>query len=1269
MQGLRVLPPTIARLIGLLASLLFCLACAEEPRLGVQAFALNPALSVTSPTNLQVFNIKPQGATDITVEFLLKKYTLGTVHCYLDGALNGVTGHPANDKKKVIPYTFKNVPQGMHTLGFVLATDKGLELTNPDARAIVKVLVVSSCSTSLECDDGLACSEEKCVGGTCQYGLVVNCCGSTFDCAAGDACLAPNTTKSKCSWCGKQSDCDDGEPCTQDVCDLSGAKGVCTHSKPKADCCSKKNSALCDDGKSCTVDACDLASGKCTHKQVTGACCTDSECTATDVCKVGVCLDDECRFAPDKFKPGCCHVDLDCPSHACAVSKCNKAMATPDKWKQCTQVPDTTKTGPNGEKCCDPTNLASDCNDDDVCTWDVCSGFQCQFKPVAECCHPSKESKDKVCDDGEPCTLDICQAPPNASYGKCVHKKIPGCCTQSSHCDDGLYCNEDICDVATLTCSHKKGSDGCCDNNAQCDDGKSCTVGWCVNLTCLFAADSSKPEGCCDANGDCDDGNLCTTDVCDLSGGGGVCVNKANADCCEEDAQCDDGKSCTQDKCWSNKCKSSAPAAGCCADDPPAKNSCDDLDKCTIDYCANGHCHHHGPAMGCCLVDSDCDDGDTCTTGTCKMGAASYGKCVFVTTEPNCLVCTPADADIKCDDKNLCTKDSCINNMCTHELKKDCCEDAIDCNDNDPCTFDGCVFNQCWHSKLGGKDKLCYTPATEGMDCNFVSSECASGKCMPQPDGVWACEAVAKPVCTVNVGYCQDFELHDDLPKMGWTPVDILGKAAGNWGVYTDNALGPDQHARLTWAPVKVNYDTCLASPVINAIGVNSLSVQFDLEFIKQAGTSTVRLLGGFDGDKTDWTKAVVIEEWGESGTLYADTIDLKLPPSFSNANNLRLAFCVTGESTYDLAQVGLDNFCLARGNVPAMACPANMFVEVGGIKTVRLWAKDGDLDAIVSLSLVKAPPFVTLAPSTYYWLDSTWNAQLRASPKSKDDVGDHEITVKVSDGFFYRLCTFQITVLYKGGVLVWRPPEVPKSHSEALVAAIKDATSTVVQVTDDISIYASLKPFDAVFVTLGVYPDNHVLMEAEIASLKLYLYASGKGRLYLEGGDTWAFDKPTSLHPLFQVEGVADSATLGVTGPMVGIGPYNQPSNALDWGYSQDFAFNNLNDKIAGKTAVQRTRNLLGNAGAEPFVVHVGHDNKAASYRTIASSVAFAGLIYGNSPPVALMKRLFSFFDNGVADCKADKDCDDGIACSVDTCNSSGECAHSACGKKGPGP
>ncbi len=361
------------------------------------------------------------------------------------------------------------------------------------------------------------------------------------------------------------------------------------------------------------------------------------------------------------------------------------------------------------------------------------------------------------------------------------------------------------------------------------------------------------------------------------------------------------------------------------------------------------------------------------------------------------------------------------------------------------------------------------------------------------------------------------------------------------------------------------------------------------------------------------------------------------------------------------MTSYAIDNVCVVKGSAPSMTkCPANQTVALGNKLFVPIKAKDPDSNDILSFQLMKAPKFITLTSALYYWLDESWNSTLIVTPLALNDVGEHEVSVKVTDGFLYNICTFKVTVTYQGGVLIWQPSEVPAAHGDALKKAVTKQ-GKFAQVIQDMSLYPDLVKFDAVFVALGVYPDNHVLLETEVGTLKLYL--AGGGKVYLEGGDTWMFDVPTTLHPFFKIKGLLDSSPNGVTGPLKGFTNIYQdtsvvPAKNYGWGYDQDFAYDNLNDQITANTAVAKTRDLLKNDSIEKFTVQVGHDDPASLFRTIGSSVPFAGVQNGPDTPDTMMKQVLYFFANGFVDCKADTDCDDGNACTVDKCTT-GACSN----------
>ena len=1321
--------------LGLVAALFALTACAEnrqpEPASGLltdyasgvdAAFAVetfhatDPSLTIKSPTEAQVFVYK--GAAQkypVEMVFTVANHVLGAtegkIQCFFDGNVAFSTFKETDAATNVV--VDLKTP-GMHTITCHLLNKTGQPVVN--TQQVVHVQLSQPCDSSAgACDDGNACSIAFCVGNYCQYEQLKNCCNHKFDCSQGETCNNPGTS-SKCTTCQIDKDCDDGSTCTTDTCDLSGVKGLCKNIKADPEsCCSSGAAGVleCDDGQQCTNDSCDIANKKCKHEKAPGVCCSDAECTTKDTCSLGTCVNFECRFNANKFRPDCCS-DATNPTcnddYSCTIDKCATEMES-GAWKQCTHTKDPAK--PN---CCGKFKQTEECQDGNACTGDYCDPVkeECVHVPLPDCC-----ANDKDCNDSNFCTNDTCKKENKDDLaGKCEHvKPDPLCCISLVDCDDGNWCTYDTCDLATNKCSFPKSNPKCCDANSECDDGKTCTEGVCVNHGCSFIQNKFKPN-CCDASSDCNDGkpctidscdtvnnlckfvdngdttccngpedcddkkcetvnfctvnnkcsfkadytkcavnldcddnNPCTDNICDTSGACGECKYKATAGCCVLDSGCDDGKLCTLDKCVNNKCEHTA-IKECCVDDKDAITSCDDKNSCTIDYCLNNSCRHTLPKNGCCVTKADCDDGNTCSTDTCTNVVDGKGSCSHTLVAG----CKCVD-ETSCNDQNPCTTDACIGGLCTNKAIAGCCEDKFDCDDGAPCTTDYCVFNYCIHPEVGGTESLCCSVATQDSDCAYLNTECAKGICETQADKSRKCASKAVDICTVQIGYCQDFSTGTSLNAMGWNPGDVAGGAKGNWKPSKTGLLGPDQYAEFTWTPTFTDYDSCLQSPVIQAAGSKKITIQYDrLIDINKSGATSFRLLGSLDGAAVDWTKATLIDIVTPTKDDGPATLDLTLPPELTGSNGLRLAFCASGKTTFDVTRIGVDNVCVVKGSKPKIAaCPPNQLLLLGAVKTIPVKAKDLDTDAILSFSLVKAPKFVTLSSALYYWLDASWNASLTIKPVTLDDVGTHDVTIKVSDGLLYSLCTFKITVTYNGGYLVWRPSEVPVAAGNALYDAVGLHTTAVVQHTDDLSLYTDLSKFAGIFVTLGVFPDNHVLNATEAGRLKLFLQLGGK--LYLESGDTWSFDSKTDLHPLFHVKAIADNSKYGVT-DLKGLHIYKDikqsPTKVYNWSYSQAFTWNNLNDVIGADTDVVGTRAVLQSKGAsETFWAQVAHDNAAAGYRTVASSVLFGGVTKDlNDAPDTMIARVIHFFLNGYVDCNNDAHCDDSNSCTTDKCS-----------------
>ncbi len=217
-----------------------------------------------------------------------------------------------------------------------------------------------------------------------------------------------------------------------------------------------------------------------------------------------------------------------------------------------------------------------------------------------------------LCDDGNPCTVDDCDA-------------VLGCTTAPKVCKDDDACTVDACDVGTGDCKHVPES---------CEDGNACTTGSCqagqgcvyVPLDCSdndnCTSDGCSPlKGCLNTKLNCDDGITCTDDSCDPDSG---CVHKkpSGATCCESAADCEDDNACTVHACVAGVCETS-PVYGCCK----SAGDCDDGNPCTLDTCAlaTGQCSNtFQQGQGCCQSTKDCDDGNPCSADLCVKGQCGY---------------------------------------------------------------------------------------------------------------------------------------------------------------------------------------------------------------------------------------------------------------------------------------------------------------------------------------------------------------------------------------------------------------------------------------------------------------------------------------------------------------------------------------------------------------------------------------------------------------------------------------------------------------------
>jgi hypothetical protein len=574
--------------------------------------------------------------------------------------------------------------------------------------------------------------------------------------------------------------CDDGNPCTGDSCEATDGcvnevldEGGCDDGDPctVADHCVAGtcvgDAVECDDFNPCTDNVC-TATGGCDYPPVGGECDDEDVCTLGDHCVAGECVgeavdcdcevDEDCEVLEDgnlcdgtlicntASVPFQCEVNpetvVECPPPLGVDVPCQEAVCAPDTGL-CSFMADGEGEPCNDGDLCSLGDIcvegvctagpATNCNDGNPCTDDLC-------EPLDGCQH---EPNQEFCNDGDACTtLDACLD------GTCAGGPALGC-------DDDNLCTDDSCDPVT-GCTHVANSVECSDEDPCTVDDK-CSGGACLAGLSLLCEDNNpctsdvcvSGQGCaynplsgacsdgnpCTLNDickdgeclpglllDCDDSNPCTDDVCHPEGG---CLSNPAENACNDDnectlgdhcddgkcaydslAKCDDGNPCTNDLC--------DPIVGCVTQVNTAL--CDDADACTTkDTCSLGLCVG-GPAP-------DCNDGNLCTDDSCD----SEQGCIYTPNESGCddgNQCTEDDTCkngwcngtvINCDDGNQCTDDSCDPlSGCLHS------NNEVPCSDGDFCTTgDMCSVGTC----LGGGE----TPCDDGLFCNGEET-CQSDK-------------------------------------------------------------------------------------------------------------------------------------------------------------------------------------------------------------------------------------------------------------------------------------------------------------------------------------------------------------------------------------------------------------------------------------------------------------------------------------------------------------------------------------------------------------
>lgn len=565
----------------------------------------------------------------------------------------------------------------------------------------------TACVEDADCDDQNPCTDEVCMvsAGVCVYDAVwtdgFDCDGDQNPCTLDDICVAGECVP------GSPMDCSELDT----VCEV----GACVPDGPGSATCAvapANEGFPCDDASVCTVDdAC--SAGLCTGSPLVCAeddqPCTEAACDALTGCTQAMspdaapCDDDDICTDQDACHDGACSGDpVACPGddNSCTLDVCVMEQGGCVHLNQ-----------PDGTLCQD----GQGCTLQDIC--------------VAGQCEPGEL---KACDSGDPCASDLC----DFVTGQCASVAIPGCGSDLEPCDPDSEapCSEGVCDPT---------SNGCvpCLVTTDCAAaGLACVAHQCVPAVACDAVTSCALVGAvcdeetgfcmeCVSDGDCSDDMACVAGACQATApvvcSEGACVGLLHFECGPSgtqfivpDANCDDVETCTDDYCSATQ--------GCIHINN--NEPCNDEDLCTDeDACSFGSCV--GTAAVVCLDDDPCDGTLTCdaATGACvnsdPLLCDDSDPCNGLEScDPNTGGCLPGAA-VDCGDEDLC------NGVETCDPESgDClpgiavvCDDTVTCNGLETCEAETGLC-------LPGTPVSC----TDGLACNgFETCDPTVDACVP----------------------------------------------------------------------------------------------------------------------------------------------------------------------------------------------------------------------------------------------------------------------------------------------------------------------------------------------------------------------------------------------------------------------------------------------------------------------------------------------------------------------------------------------------------
>ena len=177
---------------------------------------------------------------------------------------------------------------------------------------------LAECDKATDCDDQVSCTIDDCVEDHCVHDPDDTTCDDGAPCNGAETC----NVETGCQAGAPVICSDDGNPCTDDVCDpATGECGIpnmaaCDDADPctmnercENGVCGAGTTLECDDdGDPCTNDVCNPASGTC-GIPIDGATCDDGNaCTSDDRCRAGICVGNTADGEQGDFAAAACEL-------------------------------------------------------------------------------------------------------------------------------------------------------------------------------------------------------------------------------------------------------------------------------------------------------------------------------------------------------------------------------------------------------------------------------------------------------------------------------------------------------------------------------------------------------------------------------------------------------------------------------------------------------------------------------------------------------------------------------------------------------------------------------------------------------------------------------------------------------------------------------------------------------------------------------------------------------------------------------------------------